>query len=446
MKIKKVKNKKSLIAIVAVLLIAVVGVTFAYFQSQGVFRNVFQSGTFRLVTREVFESPDNWRPGEEIPKTITTTNEGTIPAAVRMTYTEKWLDKDGNDITASIQSGSVIINLDNENDWKYKDDGYYYYKYFLDPQETTSSFIKSVTLSEGLDSVSCTMNGSTEVCESSNPALGGAKYYLTIIRDTVQYDRYKEAWNTNIGIHDKSQKVILLQGSGDDIQPGDVVGIGDTEDFYVLSSDNSENGKTVLFAKYGLLVTNVPESHAAGEGLQDEFVGTYTGGSSFAGHVEFSNSYYWMDGNDIVRNYDPNNIMYLDDSPGSYNSIRISEWRIRYKDDNKIAAPYVYDENSNIYQYVNDYVNRLKAIGAPSTITGRLMSYEEAVEYQNVQSGTTPIIITGEQSYWLGSACNHNSVYYVSKPYNGLYTIGHSQITSGSAIRPIIEIPTSEIG
>ena len=40
-------------------------------------------------------------------------------------------DKDGNDITASIQSGSVIINLDNENDWKYNDDGYYYYKYLL---------------------------------------------------------------------------------------------------------------------------------------------------------------------------------------------------------------------------------------------------------------------------------------------------------------------------
>ena len=74
MKIKKVKNKKTLIAIVAVLLITVVGATFAYFQTTGTFRNVFQSGTFRLVTKEVFESPDNWKPGEEIPKTITTKN------------------------------------------------------------------------------------------------------------------------------------------------------------------------------------------------------------------------------------------------------------------------------------------------------------------------------------------------------------------------------------
>ena len=39
----KVKNKKSIIALVAVLAVALVGLTFAYFQSSGTFNNVFTS-------------------------------------------------------------------------------------------------------------------------------------------------------------------------------------------------------------------------------------------------------------------------------------------------------------------------------------------------------------------------------------------------------------------
>ena len=64
--------KKSLIAL---LLILVVGATIVYFQSSASFENVFNTGTYKLVTTEVFESPDNWAPGQEIPKTITIKNE-----------------------------------------------------------------------------------------------------------------------------------------------------------------------------------------------------------------------------------------------------------------------------------------------------------------------------------------------------------------------------------
>ena len=78
----KVKNKKSIIALVGVLAVALVGLTFAYFQSSATFTNMFTTGTYHVVTTEQFVAPTNWTPGEEIPKTITSTNEGTIPAAV----------------------------------------------------------------------------------------------------------------------------------------------------------------------------------------------------------------------------------------------------------------------------------------------------------------------------------------------------------------------------
>ena len=205
----KLKNKKYLITILAIFLVA--GFTFAYFQSSGTFVNLFNTGTYRVVTTEVFEGPENWAPGQEIPKTITSTNEGTIPAAIRVSYTEQWLKEiDGveTDITNQITNGTVIINLDNTNDW-IQEENHYYYKYILKPTETTTSFIRSVTLNSNINGATCVMSqdGLTQVCEASNPALG-AKYKLTITKETVQADKYQEVWNTNVEITEKKPTAI----------------------------------------------------------------------------------------------------------------------------------------------------------------------------------------------------------------------------------------------
>ena len=199
------KNKKTLFAVILIFFL-VIGVTIAYFSSTASFENIFNTGTYKLVTTEVFESPDNWMPGDEVSKTITTKNEGTIPAAVRVSYTEQWLDDEDNDITSTIDEGTAIINLDNTSDWT-KEGNYYYYKYILNPNETTSSFIKSVTLNPNLNGVTCTGEGLTRVCESTNPATG-AKYKLTITKETVQADKYKEVWNTNLEITEKPSSAV----------------------------------------------------------------------------------------------------------------------------------------------------------------------------------------------------------------------------------------------
>ena len=445
------KQKKSLIAIMSLILVVVVGVTFAYFQSTGTFANVFQTGKYRLVTTEVFESPDNWKPGETIEKTITTKNEGTIPAAVRVSYTEEWFDSEEHDITNSIDEGSAIINFDNQNEWIHEN-GYYYYKYILNPNDETSSFIKSVTLNEDLDEVACSTEGLTQVCESENPALG-AKYVLTITKETVQYDKYHESWNTNVSIIEKPASAItyLTRQVEGQITPGDVIGIGETEDFYVISS-NSE--KTVLLAKYNLLVGYVGDDwddnqtvinpSIPGYGLQSiDAEGGYSGNATSNGVLAYSNTNYWMNGWNIRSPYNENNTIYVDQT----------DRKFKYISDDSVTNPYVYDENSIIYQYINGengYINRLIEMGAPNTIIGRLLSYEEAENKKNVgrvdidEDNYKSIIFDGGD-YWIGSAEDYDSIYVVVPVWQSIYGDRNIEQNANYGVRPVIEIPTSEI-
>lgn len=197
----KKKNKKKLIAIIIlVLVINVVGSTIAYFTSNVEFTNIFNLGTYKIVTTEEFTSPTNWAPGQSIKKTIVSKNEGTIPAAVRASITEQWLDEENNDITNQVESGTAIINLANTNNWQ-KEGNYYYYKYPLKPGEATTTFIKSVTLNPELNGVTCTTSadGKTKSCEATSNILG-ATYKLIITKETVQYDKYDTVWNTNVVI------------------------------------------------------------------------------------------------------------------------------------------------------------------------------------------------------------------------------------------------------
>jgi len=447
------KNKKTLVAIVAILLIIGVGVTFAYFSSEDSFANLFNAGIYRIIDQEQFVSPDNWLPGETIPKVVTTKNTGSINAAVRISYTEKWEDSDTNDISSQIDPNPAIINFTNTSDWVLNN-GYYYYKYILKPNDETNSFISGVTLDPNLNSVTCTGEGNEKVCESTNLATG-SKYTLTITIDTVQVDAYQSVWNTNVEITEKPDNTVtILSGTKGNLQPGDMIGIGETEDFYVLSSDNSENGKTVLLAKYNLYVgqkyddqyeyIGMIQTTDSGYGLQSELaIGGYF--QQFAaGIVPFSSTNYWADGNTLLSPYNENNTIYFDNNtPYSYD-------RFISTIDNSEAYPYVYDSNSNLYQYISGadgYVNRLISMGAPSTITGRLLTYEEAQNNVSVEDNGVSIIYDYHQSYWLGSASH---IYYVNLIFQGNEHIGSGYYDEendsyGCGIRPVIEIPTREI-
>ena len=195
----------------------------------------------------------------------------------------------------------------------------------------------------------------------------------------------------------------IVSGTKGNLQSGDVIKIGNTEEFYVVSSDNSEDGKTVLLAKYILNSSDVQDSESNFE-------------------IPFSTSFYWVDDN---KEY-------------------ISPYSERQ---NTNYVSYVYDSNSLVYEHVENYVNYLKKLTI-GDITGRLLDMQEK---NSISSDILSYIKLYDEvsnhGYWLGNAgfvkmFDLEVVNYVCG-YNGRSDYVHmSQLNS---IRPVIEVNTSDI-
>ena len=77
----------------------IIGTTFAFFSSDINIENIFNAGTYKTITTEVFTSPTRWKPGDETPKTIKTKNE--IPTTLSdlndflIRKTEEFKEEDG---------------------------------------------------------------------------------------------------------------------------------------------------------------------------------------------------------------------------------------------------------------------------------------------------------------------------------------------------------------
>ncbi len=229
------KNKKPIIALGALAVVGLIAGTIAYFTSEATFDNVFTTAVYKTKSTETFTSPDNWTPGQEVPKTVITENQGTIPVAVRVTTSEKWEDESGDPIDTSVIGGIeaalpnnpkkiAILNLDNTSDWTYDAaTRAYYYKRALAAADNsgstpvydkTNSFLKSVTLNPDLPVESnCVENveGSTttKTCTTTIDGLGKATYTLTLTVETVQYDQYKAVWFANDAANNYANAVAI---------------------------------------------------------------------------------------------------------------------------------------------------------------------------------------------------------------------------------------------
>ena len=261
------------------------------------------------------------------------------------------------------------------------------------------------------------------------------QYYFKFAVEYVQAD------SNAIPSHPSAITYITRQAEGQ-ITPGDIIGIGETEDFYVVSS-NAE--KTVLLGKYNLMVGNTGGSPldpatTPGYGLQSVDALGYNSGNSIA-TVAFSSTNYWMNGNNLLSPYNENNTIYYDSE----------NYEFKYRSDESNVYPKVYNsslitapdfENDgwntsgySIAYYVEQYKTRLIEMGAPSIITGRLLSYEEADSAQSIEYNG--------QSYWLGSARGDEGVWGVDS--NGGFGCTGFIYGTDYGVRPVIEIPTSEI-
>ena len=306
----------------------------------------------------------------------------------------------------------------NKSKWiQHEDNGvtYYYYKIKLGQNESTPSLIDSVTfnpLINGDNDHNCVTDDETHTttCSSDMEGYSGGQYKLTIKVETVQYDKYKEIWGTNVEILNEFVKPYTIV-SGDLDTVGSIVKIAD-EEFYVIGQEDASHVK--LLAKYNLGVGNGFETPT---NRQDATAtGFVSGGSSpYPGSVAFSSTNYW---NENVSTY----------------------------------PSYIYNSNSITYQYVEDYVTYLNSLGP--AVTGRLISKEEIESIinngNNLQYGnfsSTASNIAGKEwiystSYWSGSARDSSYIWHVGSSgylHDVKYSSGRSY-----GIRPVIilEIPS----
>ena len=426
------KKKKSLFAIIAVLLILVVGATIAYFNSSTSFNNQFNIGDYNVVVREIFTSPSNWAPGDTTEKKIFAKNEGTVDAAVRIKYEETWTDSNGDEIT-TIPNDAVILNFTTPSNWTKNDtDGYYYYNYYLKSGEETTSFIDSVTLNSDLNNTNCVEENGTKTCTSNVQGLAGATYTLTFTIETVQYDKYQEVWNTEQAIGEKPfVQIMNSERNKDTLQVGDEICInGATQECFNFIRYDGDN--VVMLSKWNLKVGDIYNSSGiktreytssdSGYGLQSsEMRGTYPR----YGIVAFSNTNYWYDGSNLKTKYgsdwDTNNIYDTD-----YNDATGNNYSLAY--------------------YVEGYKTKLTSYGA-TIKDARLLTYSEATDSsigcsQSSWSCPTTGFITNT-SFWLGSVSRGiNNVWDVESDGSfGAYHFTHNFL----GVRPVVVISKSYI-
>lgn len=173
------KKKRALaIAGVSVVCLTVVG-TIAYNQDSMFFNNLFRLSSDTVEFVETFDSPDDWQPCQEIPKTAIARNKNDEPRYVRMKINEYWRIKNTQTPTTDHETSDLpltwddngttkhyaVINTQNDDKWELKSDGWYYYKTTLAKDEETLSLLKSVTLN-------CEVNTVGEIRYSAGGLVG----------------------------------------------------------------------------------------------------------------------------------------------------------------------------------------------------------------------------------------------------------------------------------
>lgn len=153
MKLKNIK-KKPLIFILAILVLGIVGGTFAYYYSEIAISNEFKTLTYNVQIEEEFNKTWGTKKVSFVNKEATNT-----PVVLRINYNESWrkevngtklsLDNNVNGENAVTKNWTTAFT----NDFIEGDDGWYYYKKTLNAKKSVQ-VLESIALNEDLISTS----------------------------------------------------------------------------------------------------------------------------------------------------------------------------------------------------------------------------------------------------------------------------------------------------
>lgn len=145
------KEKLSVVAILAIFLAIMSAGTWAYFTTSEQVHNVITTGSVDITLQEwadeaktePFVDLEGILPGRQVTKIPEVVNSGENPVFVRIKLTKAitWLDEVEN--PDEVDLDKVTLDL-NETDWV-EQDGYYYYRKVLLPGETTEPLFTTVS-------------------------------------------------------------------------------------------------------------------------------------------------------------------------------------------------------------------------------------------------------------------------------------------------------------
>ncbi|MCQ2570716.1 MAG: hypothetical protein MJ154_00490 [Candidatus Saccharibacteria bacterium] len=240
LKKEKVKKKAIVAGMTLLVFSAVIGVTMAVNHDKAVFNNTFGINNYKTVFTEDFASPSNWRTCETIDKTITVTNEASVPIVARIKLDEQWLDKDKQELPLVSEASGLtmaIINFAENSGWERRGE-YYYYENDIAPGETTTSVITGVTLN-------CEANlALSGIVNSNDRAYGGSEYHLIFTAQTLQADS-KKNWD------DKISSIVEVQSNPRDFHIDFTNKAIASEDIFIANGNGvqkyTENGEDIYY-------------------------------------------------------------------------------------------------------------------------------------------------------------------------------------------------------
>ena len=151
MKLNRRYKIKPLLFIIAILLIGSIGITYAYFKSQGSFVNEFNTSTYNVTIEEEFY--DTWGT-----KKVSFVNKETsnTPVVLRINYNEIWYqeveDLGRIPLSNNVNGTNVVTKEWTEeftSNFVLGSAGWYYYKKVL-ASESSVQVLKSIELNEEL--------------------------------------------------------------------------------------------------------------------------------------------------------------------------------------------------------------------------------------------------------------------------------------------------------
>lgn len=165
------KNKSIVISTILIVLL-ISSVSYAWFTSNTDILNKFEMGT---VNVEVLEPGfEDFEGAEELvtySKNVKVRSLGSKKTYVRVRLVPYWSDQ-------SLPVSNVRFNLASNSDWEYED-GYYYFKYYLEKGDITSLLLNSIEFTE------------------LGPEYEGKRFSLKVVAEGVQIsnDGWKKVWN-----------------------------------------------------------------------------------------------------------------------------------------------------------------------------------------------------------------------------------------------------------